>query len=65
MNTIAQASFIFGLSAMIATTASAATQSTDSMADPSACRGLVVKAKQIRFGPTSLKAARSRRSRAR
>jgi hypothetical protein len=46
MNTIAQASFILGLSAMIATTASAATKSSDSTADRSTCRGLVVKARQ-------------------
>jgi len=45
MNTIAQAFFILGF-AMIATAGSPATDNTGSTADPSACRGLVVKARQ-------------------
>jgi hypothetical protein len=46
MNPIAHASFILGLFATIATAGSPATKITDSTASPSACRGLVVKAKQ-------------------
>jgi hypothetical protein len=46
MHTITRASLILGLTAMMAAAGAPATNNNDSIADPSACSGLTVKAKQ-------------------